>query len=56
MFTVALGLCFIFTSMFVLQAEIAMKREADGDMGAPHKRSRRGDEEVRLLIPSKVSR
>lgn len=32
-----------------------MKREADGDMGAPHKRSRRGDEEVRLLIPSKVS-
>lgn len=39
----------------LLQAEIAMKREADGDMGAPHKRSRRGDEEVRLLIPSKVS-
>lgn len=32
-----------------------MKREADGDMGSPHKRSRRGDEEVRLLIPSKVS-
>lgn len=31
-----------------------MKREADGDMGAPQKRTRRGDEEVRLLIPSKV--
>lgn len=34
---------------------LAMKREADGDMGSPQKRSRRGDEEVRLLIPSKVS-
>ncbi|KAF2900189.1 hypothetical protein ILUMI_05984 [Ignelater luminosus] len=32
-----------------------MKREADGDMGAPFKRSRRGDEEVRILIPSKVA-
>ncbi|XP_018569020.1 heterogeneous nuclear ribonucleoprotein K isoform X2 [Anoplophora glabripennis] len=32
-----------------------MKREADGDMGSPQKRSRRGDEEVRLLIPSKVA-
>lgn len=32
-----------------------MKREADGDMGSPQKRTRRGDEEVRLLIPSKVS-
>lgn len=32
-----------------------MKREADGEMGSPQKRSRRGDEEVRLLIPSKVS-
>ncbi|CAH1993255.1 unnamed protein product [Acanthoscelides obtectus] len=32
-----------------------MKREADGDMGSPFKRSRRGDEEVRLLIPSKVA-
>lgn len=32
-----------------------MKREADGDMGSPHKRYRRGDEEVRLLIPSKVN-
>ncbi|KAF5301364.1 hypothetical protein FQA39_LY10762 [Lamprigera yunnana] len=32
-----------------------MKREADGDMGAPFKRSRRGDEEVRVLIPSKVA-
>lgn len=31
-----------------------MKRGADGDMGSPQKRSRRGDEEVRLLIPSKV--
>lgn len=33
-----------------------MKREADGDMGSPQKRTRRGDEEVRLLIPSKVRR
>lgn len=33
-----------------------MKREADGDMGSPQKRTRRGDEEVRLLIPSKVSK
>lgn len=41
--------------VLLLQAEIAMKREADGDMGSAHKRSRRGDEEVRLLIPSKVS-
>ncbi|CAH0552208.1 unnamed protein product [Brassicogethes aeneus] len=32
-----------------------MKREADGDMGSPQKRTRRGDEEVRLLIPSKVA-
>lgn len=32
-----------------------MKREADGDMGAPQKRTRRGDEELRLLIPSKVA-
>ncbi|XP_076257723.1 heterogeneous nuclear ribonucleoprotein K isoform X4 [Rhynchophorus ferrugineus] len=33
-----------------------MKRQADGDMGSPFKRSRRaGDEEVRLLIPSKVA-
>ncbi|KAF5307615.1 hypothetical protein FQR65_LT06771 [Abscondita terminalis] len=32
-----------------------MKREADGEMGAPFKRSRRGDEEVRILIPSKVA-
>lgn len=33
-----------------------MKRGADGDMGSPLKRSRRaGDEEVRLLIPSKVA-
>ncbi|XP_060537140.1 heterogeneous nuclear ribonucleoprotein K [Cylas formicarius] len=32
-----------------------MKRGADGDMGSPQKRSRRGDEEVRLLIPSKVA-
>jgi hypothetical protein len=32
-----------------------MKREADGEMGSPQKRSRRGDDEVRLLIPSKVS-
>ncbi|XP_044264299.1 heterogeneous nuclear ribonucleoprotein K isoform X1 [Tribolium madens] len=32
-----------------------MKREADGEMGSPQKRSRRGDEEVRLLIPSKVA-
>ncbi|XP_065160695.1 heterogeneous nuclear ribonucleoprotein K-like isoform X2 [Atheta coriaria] len=33
-----------------------MKREADGDMmGSPQKRSRRGDEEVRLLIPSKAA-
>lgn len=31
-----------------------MKREADGDMGAPQKKTRRGDEELRLLIPSKV--
>ncbi|XP_023017237.1 heterogeneous nuclear ribonucleoprotein K isoform X2 [Leptinotarsa decemlineata] len=39
--------------MFI--GRLAMKREADGDMGSPHKRSRRGDEEVRLLIPSKVA-
>ncbi|XP_017778173.1 PREDICTED: heterogeneous nuclear ribonucleoprotein K isoform X2 [Nicrophorus vespilloides] len=32
-----------------------MKREADGEMGSPQKRSRRGDEEVRLLIPSKAA-
>jgi hypothetical protein len=32
-----------------------MKREADGEMGSPQKRSRRGDDEVRLLIPSKVA-
>ncbi|ERL88636.1 hypothetical protein D910_06020 [Dendroctonus ponderosae] len=33
-----------------------MKRGADGDMGSPLKRSKRaGDEEVRLLIPSKVA-
>ncbi|CAH1127772.1 unnamed protein product [Ceutorhynchus assimilis] len=33
-----------------------MKRGADGDMGSPQKRSRRaGDEEVRMLIPSKVA-
>ncbi|KAI4467499.1 kh domain containing rna binding protein [Holotrichia oblita] len=32
-----------------------MKREADGDMGAPQKKTRRGDEELRLLIPSKVA-
>ncbi|XP_066253621.1 heterogeneous nuclear ribonucleoprotein K homolog isoform X1 [Euwallacea similis] len=33
-----------------------MKRGADGDMGGPQKRSKRaGDEEVRLLIPSKVA-
>lgn len=33
-----------------------MKRDADGsEMGSPNKRFRRGDEEVRLLIPSKVS-
>lgn len=32
-----------------------MKREADAEMGSPHKRARRGDEELRLLIPSKVS-
>lgn len=31
-----------------------MKREADAEMGSPHKRARRGDEELRLLIPSKV--
>ncbi|KAH1015015.1 hypothetical protein HUJ05_012798 [Dendroctonus ponderosae] len=32
-----------------------MKRGADGDMGSPLKRSKRaGDEEVRLLIPSKL--
>nr|CAD7409692.1 unnamed protein product [Timema cristinae] len=31
-----------------------MKRDADGDMGTPQKRSRPGgDTEVRLLIPSK---
>ncbi|KAL3288774.1 hypothetical protein HHI36_003208, partial [Cryptolaemus montrouzieri] len=39
----------------VEKAELAMKREADGDMGSPQKRTRRGDEEVRLLIPSKVA-
>lgn len=32
-----------------------MKRGADGDMGSPLKRRRAGDEEVRLLIPSKVA-
>ncbi|XP_046999661.1 heterogeneous nuclear ribonucleoprotein K [Schistocerca americana] len=33
-----------------------MKREADGDMGSPQKRSRGGDDtEVRLLIPSKAA-
>ncbi|KAL1513650.1 hypothetical protein ABEB36_003036 [Hypothenemus hampei] len=33
-----------------------MKRGADGDMGSAQKRSKRaGDEEVRLLIPSKVA-
>lgn len=33
-----------------------MKREADGDMGSPQKRSRSGDDTtVRLLIPSKVN-
>lgn len=33
-----------------------MKRENDQDMGSGGpKRFRRGDEEVRLLIPSKVS-
>ncbi|XP_063225318.1 heterogeneous nuclear ribonucleoprotein K-like isoform X2 [Bacillus rossius redtenbacheri] len=34
----------------------SMKREADGDMGTPQKRSRPGgDTEVRLLIPSKAA-
>lgn len=42
-------------AFFVAGIRIAMKREADGDMGSPQKRTRRGDEEVRLLIPSKVS-
>lgn len=38
-----------------IEEENTMKRENEGDMGVPpHKRSRRGDEEVRLLIPSKV--
>ncbi|CAG9839105.1 unnamed protein product [Diabrotica balteata] len=32
-----------------------MKRGADGDMESPQKRSRRGDEEVRLLIPNTVA-
>lgn len=33
-----------------------MKREADGDMGSPQKRSRSGDDiTVRLLIPSKAA-
>ncbi|XP_071446447.1 heterogeneous nuclear ribonucleoprotein K isoform X1 [Hetaerina americana] len=33
-----------------------MKREADGDMGSPLKRSRSGDDvDVRILIPSKVA-
>lgn len=42
--------------VWLLQTFVAMKREADGgEMGSPHKRFRRGDEEVRLLIPSKVS-
>ncbi|KAG5883843.1 hypothetical protein JTB14_000673 [Gonioctena quinquepunctata] len=42
-------------SCIYLERRLAMKREADGDMGSPQKRSRRGDEEVRLLIPSKVA-
>ncbi|XP_057660814.1 heterogeneous nuclear ribonucleoprotein K isoform X2 [Diorhabda carinulata] len=37
------------------RGRVAMKRGADADMGSPQKRSRRGDEEVRLLIPSKVA-
>lgn len=44
----------VFLPLF--QTFIAMKREADGsEMGSPNKRFRRGDEEVRLLIPSKVN-
>uniref|UniRef100_A0A6P7FVV5 Heterogeneous nuclear ribonucleoprotein K-like isoform X1 n=1 Tax=Diabrotica virgifera virgifera TaxID=50390 RepID=A0A6P7FVV5_DIAVI len=39
----------------LFKGRLAMKRGADGDMGSPQKRSRRGDEEVRLLIPSMVA-
>nr|CAD7457851.1 unnamed protein product [Timema tahoe] len=39
-----------------IRSPAGMKRDADGDMGTPQKRSRPGgDTEVRLLIPSKAA-